>query len=77
MKAISYILISSAIILGSCSKKSPEEYGTEYCKCMEDNNGNLTKCKHILEEAKEVYGTDNQEAKIEFKSAAKGCLNED
>ena len=63
------------IALYSCKVKSPEAYANEFCDCMEENNSNLTKCNHIIDEAKEVHGEDNKEAHQKFQLTARQCLD--
>lgn len=55
-------------------KKTPTIYGTEFCDCVIENNMDDTKCGHIIEENKKVYGADNKEAEEEFKAAAIQCI---
>lgn len=61
--------------LNSCGPKTPEEYAEAYCECMEENGGNMKKCKSIIDEAKSAFGEENEEAQKKFKATAMGCLN--
>jgi hypothetical protein len=75
------LLLSFLVIISiggtSCSNKSPEDYGEEYCKCMKENNQNMKKCKSILDEAKDKFGAEDKEARKQFIDAYKKCSVKD
>lgn len=70
----------SILLLYACSetsekpKKTPTIYGVEFCDCMIKNEMDDSKCSHIIEENKKVFGKENKEAENEFKAAAITCI---
>lgn len=76
------VLITSIlfIALASCNQeekkpqKTPTIYGVEFCDCVIKNEMDDTKCRHIIEENKKVFGAKNKEAEEEFKAAAITCI---
>jgi len=69
-------ILFGSLTLVSCGSKSPEEFAKEYCNCMEESDGNLQKCKIIIEEAVSVHGVKNSDAQIKFREAARDCLKD-
>lgn len=68
-----FLFIGITII--SCSTKSPEEYGKAYCDCMKENNGNMKKCKEILEDAKYDHDGEDEEVQRAFINSYNSCMN--
>ena len=72
-----FSIFLSVFILVSCGSKSPEEYGKDYCECMKEYNGNMTKCKDILNNAKSDFDKTDEKIKKAFIDSYKNCMNDD
>ena len=62
------------LALASCGK-SAEDYGKEWCDCVQDAGDDMDKakeCNEILEEAQEKF-EDDKDAEKEFKKGAGDC----
>ncbi len=74
IRTISFLILLGGIY--SCSVKSPSEYGKAYCECMKEHNGNMKKCKDILDDAKYDHNGEDEAVQKEFIDAYNACMKE-
>lgn len=75
--SLRFSILLSVYILVSCGGKSPKEYGKDYCNCMKEYNGNMTKCKDILNNAKSDFDESDEKVKKAFIDAYQNCMHDD
>lgn len=56
-------------------EKTPTDYGNDYCECMNESSSDFNSCLHILTEAQDKFGIDNEEAEKEFTAVMQNCMD--